>query len=274
MRVTWWLPLLSGCLWIFPPGGRTGGGGGGGGAAPDPEDGGVVDLSAWRPDNGCWLYESGDVWCEGSFSDPRPTASGGAGAVVGTLDLCCTLEEASDAPLCWDGLETYTLDAPGMSHIGVYGNDLCGLRDGRVACWDSAGRTVGPELPGVYTALSLSSFQACGIRDGDLECEEAVEPPPRTYVDVAVDDFDLCALTSDGAVLCDSTSGVGPPGTGWHTLTASEDGWCAIRGGEASCWDDSEDRVVTPPRAGPWVKVVGGVSQGCGLREDGTGSCW
>lgn len=122
----------------------------------------------------------------------------------------------------------------------------CGLTvAGSAVCWPEAERHIPPEA-GRYERLAASWGSVCGIKgDGTVDCWEA-RPEVRAWGDLGVGARDL-ALGSHGACV-DVGDGL---------------------------WECSDaDSGEPPPDDMHFRQVVAGAEHYCGLREDGSVTCW
>lgn len=210
-----------------------------------------------------------------------------------------SIDAATDAP---PGVDA----GPTDSQPSIDGD---GDGDGpRTACYT----IVAP--PGTFTSLSAGNGGTCGIRtDGTLTCWGYFyfdEPTSTaTYKDVS-DLTSLCAVRSSGMIDCWGLSpSVGAPPTGaFDQVVAAEDAMCARAGSKVTCQGHAgfapqyqftsltggayymcgllapdQSIVCWEPRIGaetvlvdlgPFATVDTGRFYACGLRADGSITCW
>ena len=178
--------------------------------------------------------------------------------------------------VCW-GFGEGTPPAGRFKSLSMGDGGNCAIRtDGRLACWGMNGSLV-PK--GRFTAVSADQNRACAIRvNGHIVCwhvrghgvREQLRidegPPAARYTQVALNESNSCALRSDGAHVCWGEDTQALPGV----FTAISMG-CGVRAdGEVDClWNDR------PIPAGPFTALsVGDLGRACGIRPDGTLTCW
>lgn len=107
-----------------------------------------------------------------------------------------------------------------------------------------------------------------------------------TYASVSVGSFDdLCALTTDGAIVCWGYNNYGqdaPPSGTFTSVSVGGGSACAVRSdGTLACWGNNSCGQATPP-AGTFISVSvsnprdlnSTCSYACGLAADSTVACW
>ena len=129
-----------------------------------------------------------------------------------------------------------------------------------------------------YTALSVGSTHACGIRaDGTIDCwgqpQHGAEPPPEGRFRAVASFQQDCAIATDGTVACWGPGGNGetqpPPGT-FTALAAGSMFTCGLMtSGALRCWGR-----IDPPPAGTFTAIAAGSSSACAIDTDGAVACW
>ena len=197
----------------------------------------------------CGLRAGGGVSCWGRSTDGVSAAGDG----VETLSDSVGCGVGSGGELaCWDDRLRLSEGAPGgaFAALSTYERHACGLRpDGRVECWRSFAdwRRWSPE--GAFAAVSAGRDHACGIRsDATLECWSPYWPPGAGLPDAM------------GRLLQPSVGFAGP----------------------------KPEPVLSPPHgmpsrhnwqqwqipSGPFTVISAGSDHTCGLRSDGSVTCW
>ena len=183
----------------------------------------------------------------------------------------------------------------------------CGLRrTGKLECWgrNVHGETSPPE--GKFTALTAGVYHACGLRpEGDVECwgldvHGNGLPADVLFKELTAGAVHTCGLRFDGTVACwgaNTAVTSSPPEGEFDQLASSAYGVCGLRpSGEVECWRgydpsleelrkeigglpsfprylDQESWVPDPPEGS--FQMIGADSRGgCGIRSDGSVTCW
>ena len=252
--------------------------------------------------SGCGIRTDGSLTCWGfdpEYSEPPPQGSFAAVAISG--DGGCALG-ADGRISCWGD----TGSPPGSrfqriatASDGDAATVTCALGvDGTVACWSDLPEFVAPPPPGRFTAITVGSSFACGVRDdARLQCWGSVDPeedhgqlraPAGTFRDVVAGGAHVCAIRTDGTLVCwgDDTLGQARPPSGVFTgLSSGDDHSCATRSdGEVACWGSDvdgaaslADRAMRVAASGvmPRAKAVSIAEDGpCIIRPNGTIQCW
>ena len=100
-----------------------------------------------------------------------------------------------------------------------------------------------------------------------------------SFTAVSVGELHVCALATDGSVVCwgSNTSGQATPPAGTFTsVSAGVSHTCAVQsGGAASCWGSNSQGATTPPTDTLFASLSAGNSFTCGvLKSDASISCW
>ena len=245
------------------------------------------------------------------------------GGVIGLGDrradvpFLCLLRTDS-AIACWDlegRLKTDTPDGE-FKAISVGDGYACGLRtDGTIECWGSdtaymtphaenrwgrapTGRTIAPS--GQFKAVSSGHYHSCGLRTDDtITCwgrDETnwgdagiTDAPPGRFGAVYAGGTHSCGLRFDGTAVCwgsnrtlrhrgifvpygnlDNSRQATPPGDKFTALSLGYDHSCGLRiDGTITCWGYNKRR-----HGGKFTALSLGYNNSCGLRIDGTITCW
>lgn len=268
-------------------------------AVPGEPAGPIVDLLGDRHGI-CAQYENLVVRCWATFD-------GRSGRAPDPIDVEPIVLDTPSVPLA---------ALPVRADRWACGIDLSGT----ASCWgeDRGGFSPGDEwvdlgnleVPDAeFTKLDTGVRHTCGLTtDGEILCWgggsygsaqiPALEPPPGTYVDLAVDGLAGCAIDRDGEITCwsprdealidDVPAGpfesvvVDGPADGRNGRT----GACAFRpGGELACWgegadtgalrfDDAGAELDAATPAGSFTQLVSERDRRCAVRADGEILCW
>ncbi len=195
----------------------------------------------------CGVTRAGELACQSAVGHKVTTPPPGPFAAISVGGgSACAIDRAG-AARCFGECEDDGCAAPAGAFTRVeVGDGLgCGLRaDGTVACWGKHARERGLPSDGRYRSLTVHRAWACGVSaDGGLVC-----PSDR-----------LANLEA------------------FATLTAAQGYLCGIeaRDGDLRCWDDTGTEVRTDPPSGAFKAVAPSFAGGgCGLRRDGSVTCW
>jgi alpha-tubulin suppressor-like RCC1 family protein len=200
------------------------------------------------------------------------------------MNHACALRSNRSA-VCW-GLNFAGESSPPqdtLRQVSAGETSTCGIRtDGSVICW---GADQGTPLPaGAFVQISTGSTGACAISaDRRLNCWGGIKnprielaSPPRQ---VAVGRYPTCVLDDGGTVLCwsqyqGSLNG-SPPGQ-FKQIDAGYLWACGVkRDGSVSCWgaDGLESGLPAAP-IGNFEEVSVGLTHACAVSTEGAVACW
>ena len=273
----------------------------------------------------CGLHADGAVTCWGSSDwtqcEPeRRYCSGRPQSEVFRPDGVFTAIAAGEAfyglradgsVTCWAARGICEQNVPGGAFTAVSADrrDACGLRPDRtVTCW---GLSEGDPPSGTFMAISGNVSRGCGIRsDGTVDCwgQGFGTPPQGTFTAISSAGSHACGIRSNGTVACwgsvrffrsYETSGVWenwryaghrtrdpvarggtvsgslvvPDGT-FTSVSVSGHHACGIRpDGTVTCWGMNIDGRATAP-GGAFTAIATTGNRGCGVRPDGSATCW
>jgi alpha-tubulin suppressor-like RCC1 family protein len=196
----------------------------------------------------CWGYSN-----QGILNPP----SGTFDAIAATSDYACALHD--HVPTCWGATGSLGTppDQPFLAiEIGPWHS--CGIRlEGTVACWGTPLLDEGQADPpaGTFSALSATTYETCGIRDGDgiVECwggdvfgGAPLPAEPVQALDVHI--YWGCAIALDGRLLCWGNSYPESPAGTFRTVALSVAHGCAITTDDRLiCWGQNAWGESTPP---------------------------
>ena len=180
---------------------------------------------------------------------------------------------------------------PGGTFIAIAaGNRSCGIRtNGSVACWGGRDQGRVPAPAGTFTSLSAGQDYVCGIRTaGSVVCWGHAEWDPSrgtgTGTLEGIGAVTCGYLIRDGGIHCSLRLGGGPTGNEdgqadppEGTFTAISAGLshaCGIRtDGSATCWGNNSHGQASAP-AGDFTAISTTGTRSCGVRTNGTATCW
>ena len=248
----------------------------------------------------------------GQSSPPAPPAEGYTEITAGAGHTCA-IRKSDQGVECWGDDSSNQSSPPpdAFSSISAAEDFTCGIRtDGSLICWGDTA-PLAPIAP--YPQVAAGGAHTCEILStGALECWTSNPspgmPPIGTYTQLDSGPGYSCAIDGSGGLVCwGSTPGMGVPsglatqvttgGAGICTIEPDADADCASLGSGPgpieqyslnsgdlfntfACWiDDTLDVdcggfVQPTPPNGEFVKVKAGYQNVCGLRTDGTISCW
>ena len=241
------------------------------GEGASPPSGRFIDIAAGGGDSMCAVRQDDELICwDPETGSVHELGSGFADVSVGA-EVCAVRTDST--VWCWGGFGVFASRPPQGAFVKVeasqYGSANnqqrpCGIRpDGRIECWGYHG--VGEPPPSVGTLQQASvrfspnwpGGRSCGVRlDGTLVCwltlinhgpqdpwDMYIRIPSGTFTQVSVPartyNESLCAIRDDSSVHC------------WH-------------------WGDPLAEAPT----GRFSQISVADRHGCGIRIDGTVSCW
>lgn len=233
--------------------------------------------------------------------------------IVGTNDSTCGLT-AGGAVQCWGAPLAGNVPAGVLAQLAISEQRICGLDPaGHAHCASGSDpiMAVAPRVPAdAFSAIAIGDRSGCGIRkrDGSVTCWSDTTDPPLhaptgAFTQLAMTDFDACALRADHHVVCFGDKVPSAPtelfaslGTGWPYNGVTPDGaartWpenrelgtkrvssscakagcCAIGADHALACTDS--RLGAPP-AGAFDLVAVFDTHACAVRTGSGGTvCW
>jgi hypothetical protein len=173
---------------------------------------------------------------------------------------------------------------PGPFAFLSAGNEgTCGIRtDGTLACWGETYFYSLPDpFPGTYTDVSRHGGVCAVQTSGALSCwaspeNNLVPVPSGAFAEVAIGESAACARRAAGTVACWGRGTNVPPGYAFDSLTGGAYFFCGLEtaGHAAVCWEPRYQGEGVQINSGPFVAVDTGRFFACGLRPDGSVSCW
>ena len=236
----------------------------------------------------CWAGRGGSRMTP--RSSPRPKDLENITLVAGEQGLCMIGQEREECMRWREHVKRCKHNEE--DHVP---STICGRRsDGSVLCWS------GREVPGRFRSVSSAGDLVCGVLElGQLRCWRgwselpASKLPAGSFAQVDVSLDRVCALGVNGSVSCWSDQShpwmrKGP----FKMVATGAYGTCAIRMDDTvACWDRVRSDLwkrashlefrsgrkgvlaaLTPPDGLQFVS--GGEDGYCGLRGDGTPTCW
>ena len=188
--------------------------------------------------------------------------------------------------------------AAGYTAVSVNINHACAIRssDGAIECWGPISRWQNAPA-GRFIDVSAGTWHTCGLHEvGAIECwgnnewRQTIAPPGR-FRAISAGVSHTCGLHENGAIECWGSNAHGKssaPAGSYRAVNAGQDHTCALReSGAIACWgsntipsfsSDGEQglaeigRTDAPP--GSYTAVSVGGLYTCGLRNDGSITCW
>ena len=174
-----------------------------------------------------------------------------------------------------------TLAPAGTFRYLSAGNDgTCGIRtDGTATCW-GVSYFPDPAFTGTFKDISKQGGVCVVHFTGLVDCyglpPTVPAPPIAIFEQVVAAEEAACARTAGGRIACWSHAGYAPQAYVFESLTGGAYYMCGLETGQhaAVCWEPRvgmESEFVQP---GPFAAVDTGRFFACGLRVDGSVSCW
>jgi len=205
----------------------------------------------------------------------------GGGGVAGTSGTAMDAGGPYDAS---PGQCSTTNAPPGPFSFLSAGNEgSCGVRtDGTLACWGETYFFSLPDpFPGTYTHVSRHGGVCAVQASGALSCWGASDSrltpvPAGVFAEVAIGESVACARRADGTVACWGGGANVPPGYSFESLTGGAYFFCGLERAahDIVCWEPRYQGEGVQIKSGPFVAVDTGRFFACGLRTDGSVSCW
>lgn len=213
--------------------------------------------------------------CESSPPAHVASTSTGFASVSSGYKHACELR-ADGSVVCW-GSNEHRQSSPtsqGFTSIDSGAEHTCGLRaDGSVLCWGNGTGNSGYQAPPpegeTFSTISSGVVHSCGLRpNGSALCWEgrysgytgdAAPPEGEVFIAVSSGFYQTCGLRANGSAVC------------WWNFGTLEPG--------ASMSDDILSMIsvygqTTTPEGEKFVAISVGEAHTCGLRADGSGTCW
>jgi alpha-tubulin suppressor-like RCC1 family protein len=186
--------------------------------------------------------------------------------------------------ICW-GDDTYgQAEPPGVKFMRISAGSgfACGLTaKGRIVCWgdDQYGQT---KIPiGNYSEVSAGQIGACALTlTGKAVCWGAdyygvIETPPGTFTHISAGAYGACAVTSGAKILCWGSVAKNAPSGAYEQVSMGKSGYtCGLKtDGSISCWGGETASGTSPP-GGSFTQVSAGYNFACALDKGGAVACW
>jgi hypothetical protein len=258
----------------------------------------------------CGILTSGATQCWGSDTSGESTGVPAVSfkAVSAGGNASCGIRTDNSRVQCWpSGLVPPALSTVTFSSISGGQNAWCGIRSdtSEAVCWGNSSYVVNNVPSGVaFKQVSTGLDDACGIRaaDDQVQCwgysgnVTYLNPMPAlAFGSVSVSEQAVCGLRADnGEAVCwglmaDNAKFHTPRGVAFTELSMSTnqnsgigDGGrhnqaCGVRAfdGKVQCWGfNGSGKVEGNQDSNIYSEVVAGSVSACGLRADGTLTCW
>ena len=231
---------------------------------------------------------------------------------VGGGHAACGVKTDSSV-FCWGSphFDIGQLSPPSGSFASVTAGDLhtCGLKtDGSVICWGANNHGQSSPPSGSFSYVSAGFRHTCGAKvDSSVTCwgynlaGQSWPSPSGSFSSVSAGFSHTCAVKSDGSVACwggeevvdvprdlptlvgnirrgqsiPSYSGQSSPPSGtFSSVSAGSDHTCGVKAnGSVTCWGDDRQSQSSPP-SGAFSSVSAGSGHTCGVKSDGSVTCW
>ena len=209
------------------------------------------------------------------------------------------------AVACWGWNDEGQADAPGgrFSAVAAGGEHSCGLRtDGTLICWgdDEYGKSAAPE--GRFRDVAGGGWHACGLRtDATVTCWGLNEvgkgepmwwalsdhlpayywsgtgyAPAERFTAISVGGGHACGIRFGGTLTCWGYNGRGQvdmPDEDWGDPSETIPCWGVPREERFPCATYGDVGQANAP-TGRFSAVAAGGWHSCGIRFDGTATCW
>ncbi|MBX3711666.1 MAG: hypothetical protein KF800_06875 [Lysobacter sp.] len=188
-----------------------------------------------------------------------------------------------------DGYGVPSFPEAGYTAIGIGGDVACALNErGTVVCRGSKYLELAADAFRLGRgAIAAGAAHACSLdANGLVACwgddtHGQRSAPAIRARNIALDADHGCALAGDGRLHCwgdDTHGGSTPPASAVRAFDVGQFNGCAVgadgTGATTTCWGWNENGQGTPPPAGEFVSVATALNHSCGLRDDGTVTCW
>jgi alpha-tubulin suppressor-like RCC1 family protein len=265
---------------------------------------GVRSHISLGEDFGCAINESGAIVCWGEpepdydFGQTEPPSGNYVHLSCGST-ACCAVD-MNQHLTCWGSIDDFSADAvasvsvggetcfirttgsavctsmaPGqVAQISSGNGYTCGLRQSReIFCWTWGNSDFGQDMPpvGTFSMLSTGSLHACALKEGgDAVCWGAGSdaeltgerphygqaiPPSGSFQSVSAGSWHSCGVRPDGAVEC------------WGAGTTTDADCPSFLTNSFNCGQ------AAPPD-GVYREVAVDSFHSCGVRTDGSVTCW
>ena len=247
-------------------------------------------IACWGHNTEIWDIDQVRTNREGQLDAPsgRFTAISAGGYFTCGLRVDATIA-------CWGNNFSGQLDAPAGRYTAVSAGSghACALREGGfVDCWppDTSGTTY--IAPWRFAAIDAGDAHTCGLRaDGIIKCwgvqgyESVARGPQGRWDRLAVGGTVACGVRADGTVACshwnwtqqepyDSVAVGWDHACGVRRLDDSVACWAWDWGGDPHYPAEHNTHGQASPPQGRFAAVAAGDELSCGLRGDGTVTCW
>lgn len=185
--------------------------------------------------------------------------------------------------ICWGANEFRQATPPAGRFVSVSVGYLhsCGVKvDRDIVCWGDSrfGALSAPD--GSFQSVSARGRQTCGMEtDGTIQCwgeRPTRDPrlPESLFTPVSYYFEDICVAEMGGTIICHESDEHGPPEGKYVSISGDPDLGCGVKpDGTATCWGEHPDIHVPIPQGG-FRSVSAGLGYACGVKTSGSLVCW
>ena len=266
----------------------------------DSDDGDGSSLGCWSHitvgrDHSCGLKSDGTITCWGCNTNNQHNAPEGSFVAIDSgMTHTCAMD-AQGAISCWGSNTSGSLNVPDevFTSFSCGLNFCCGIttaETNNIRCWgdNSSQQSTPPEGTFVQVAAG-DSRHACAVDGaGEMVCwgfdyglsgaENPLLVPDEAEGEVRIGHKYTMALASDGSAIGWGKDGSGqssPPADTFRDVRGGIVHSCGLReDGSLTCWgSNSLDRCEFPP-GDNYTQIDVGQFHSCALGDDGLATCW
>jgi hypothetical protein len=248
-----------------------------------------VFLAGCFEELGSWMEDESTPSPSGADDEQQSTSTGWAWVEAGR-EVTCALARTDGSVECWGDLDSWDENrdtwAVRWSAIDSGSCEFCGLTDaGEVRCWGCREDLTEDFPSGQFQHIETSLWTACAApASGPIECwgtywegdgdPEGWTAPDGPVLDISVARTHACVIMTDHSLFCFGNLPSPPTGT-FTQIDAGEEHHCGLRlDGTVTCWGDDSFGQVTDVPPGSFVELTAGGAYNCALDAAGEVTCW
>ncbi len=220
----------------------------------------------------CGIRADYTVACWGNdlYAQAKPPAGQYSQISAGAFHACGVLD--SHGVVCWGFYGTQTIAAPGQGFSSAsagYETD-CGIEtdSSSMLCWNLRhGGTAA--VDGHFVSASVGVDDWCGLQSSQIISCQPFSPDDGSAASTDATTTPTAAAASPATPAASPTGSAAP-----SNAAASPTGSAAPSNASASPTAPAASPIPTTSSSGTFTALSGGTSYFCGLRTDGTVSCW